>query len=86
VLPADVVALTEKLAENAHEVWAARRVAEGWTYGGQRDDGARKHPCLIPYADLPEAEKEYDRAAAVQTLKLILSLGYTIVPPRLPAR
>jgi len=41
----------------------------------------QQHPCLAPYADHPEAEKEYDRATAMQTLKLILSLGYTITRP-----
>jgi hypothetical protein len=78
-LAADIVGLTEKLAENAHEVWAKQRFEQGWTHGPRRDDSARKHPCLVPYADLPDEEKEYDRATAMQTLKVILSLGYTIV-------
>jgi ryanodine receptor 2 len=81
VLPTDVVALTEKLAENTHNVWAAQRSAHGWTYGPKRDEARQQHPCLVPYGDLPEAEKEYDRATAMQTLKLILSLGYTITRP-----
>jgi len=87
VLPTDVVGLTEKLAENAHDVWAAQRIAQGWTCGPRRDDERKQHPCLVPYVDLPEAEKEYDRATAMQTLKLILSLGYSISKPpsaRLP--
>jgi hypothetical protein len=70
--------LTERLAEHAHDIWAAQRLAQGWTYGPQRDDAAKRHPCLVPYADLPESEKEYDRAAAVQTLKAIVALGYRI--------
>lgn len=78
MLPDDVVGLMEKLAENTHEVWAAQRIAEGWTYGPKRDDVHQQHPCLVPYADLPESEKEYDRSTAMQTLKVILSLGYTI--------
>ena len=75
-LPADVLELQEKLAENAHEVWAAQRIAQGWSWGRARDDALKKHPCLVPYAELPEAEKEYDRSAAMQTLKLIVALGY----------
>ena len=77
-LPADILALCEQLAENAHEVWAAQRLAQGWTFGHQRDDVAKKHPCLVAYADLPESEKEYDRQTAMQTLKLIVAMGYRI--------
>ena len=78
VLPADLLALTELIAENVHEVWAASRLAQGWTYGPVRDDAAKQTPCLVPYADLPEEEKQYDRDTAMQTLKLIVSLGYDI--------
>ena len=78
VLPADLLALTELIAENVHEVWAASRIAQGWTYGPVRDDAAKQTPCLVPYADLPEVEKAYDRDTAMETLKLIVSLGYDI--------
>jgi ryanodine receptor 2 len=61
-----LAALTERLAENAHDLWAAQRLKDGWTWGAQRDDKEKKHPCLIPYADLPDSEKEYDRQAAMQ--------------------
>jgi ryanodine receptor 2 len=80
-LPAPLLDLTERLAENTHEVWAKQRLADGWTYGPRRDDAAKVHPCLVPYADLPESEKDYDRATALETLKAIMSLGYRIVPP-----
>ena len=77
-LPPDLRELTERLAENAHDIWAARRMAEGWTCGPKRDDDARKHPDLVPYADLPESEKEYDRSTAMETLKAIVALGYRL--------
>lgn len=54
------------------------RIAQGWSYGPERDDAAKKHPCLIPYEELPEAEREYDRNTAVETIRLILKLGFTI--------
>ncbi len=79
-LPQELLPLTERLAENAHDLWAAQRLAQGWSYGPQRDDKAKKHPCLVPYNELPESEKEYDRVAALGTLKAILKLGYRIVP------
>ncbi len=77
-LPAAVEDLMERLAENTHEVWAAGRVAAGWTYGPERNDKLKTHPGLVPYADLSEAEKDYDRATARETLKAILTLGYSI--------
>jgi hypothetical protein len=75
------MALTERLAEHSHDVWATQRIADGWTYGPKRDDATKKHPDLIPYAELPEPEKEYDRKAAMETLKAIIALGYRIVRP-----
>lgn len=77
-LPAELRDLTERMARNVHEVWARGRLAEGWTLGEKRDDARKTHPCLVPYEALPEAEREYDRATAVETLKLILSLGFDI--------
>ncbi len=77
-LPDSLTALTEKIAENVHEVWAARRIAEGWTYGEKKDAEHKKTPFLVPYARLPESEKEYDRNTAIETLKLISKMGYEI--------
>ena len=77
-LSPELLDLTEKIAENVHEVWAAGRIAEGWTYGETRSDALRQTPCLVPYGELPEEEKEYDRNTAMQTLKMIVSLGYRI--------
>jgi hypothetical protein len=75
----DLKPLLENLARNAHEVWAQTRIEDGWRLGPQRDDAQRKHPCLVPYDELPESEKEYDREMVNQTLKTILALGYQIV-------
>ena len=78
-LPPALRDLMERLAENTHEVWAAQRIKDGWTHGPTRDDAARRHPCLVPYADLPESEKEYDRRTATEALKAVIALGYRIV-------
>ncbi len=77
-LPESLVPLIEKLAENTHDVWAAGRIAAGWTYGKERNDAKKATPCLVPYSDLPESEKDYDRNTAVATLKAIILLGYSI--------
>jgi len=77
-LPEELKLLSEKLAENTHEVWSRARLSQGWTFGEQRDDRLKKHPCLVPYEELPEEEKDYDRNTSQQALKLILTLGYEI--------
>ena len=78
-LPEELLALTEQIAENVHDVWAVSRIKEGWTYGTVRDGAAKTTPCLVPYHDLPEEEKTYDRNTALETLRLITKLGYRIV-------
>ena len=70
--------ITEVLAENVHETWRAQRISEGWRYGEKRDDTAKLHPGLVPYSELSENEKEYDRLTAINTLKLTVKLGYII--------
>lgn len=77
-LPDAMNQLVEQLARNVHDNWALGRIKEGWTYGSQRDDKNKKHPCLVDYDELPENEKEYDRNTAVETIKLILKLGWNI--------
>lgn len=79
-LPPELVALSEIIAKNVHEVWSQNRLAEGWTYGDKRDDDLKQTPCLVPYEDLPEIEKDYDRNTALNTLKLIMKLGFEIHP------
>lgn len=75
----ELLELTEKIAENVHDVWAVSRIAEGWTYGPVRDDAKKETPCLVSYAELLESEKGYDRNTALETLKLIIKLGYEII-------
>ena len=77
-LSEELSGLVEKMAKNVHEVWAQSRMEQGWTYGKERNDALKKHPCLVPYEDLLEIEKEYDRNTAVGTLKLISKLGFKI--------
>lgn len=77
-LPDSINKLIEKLAENTHDLWAQQRINDGWTLGENRNDLLKKHPCLVPYEELPEQEKVYDRITAVETLKLIMAMGYSI--------
>jgi len=77
-LPKELEELVEEMSKNVHEVWAETRIKQGWTYGEQRNDELKTHPCLLPYEDLPEEEKEYDRNTSIGTLKLIMKLGFKI--------
>ena len=79
VLPKELNALAEEIAKNVHEVWSEGRMKDGWTYGEERDDAKKHHPCLVPYENLTETEKEYDRKTSQETLKLIMKLGFKIV-------
>lgn len=78
LLPEELDELVEKLAENVHEVWAKSRMEQGWTYGPERSDALKQHPCLVPYDELPEVEKAYDRDTALGTLKFIAKAGFKI--------
>lgn len=77
-LPEELSELIEQMAKNVHEVWAQSRISQGWTYGPERDDALKHHPCLVPYEELPEEEKAYDRDTSLETLKLITKLGFSI--------
>ena len=78
LLSDDLNELIETMALNVHEVWASGRIADGWKYGKERDDILKLHPCLVPYKELPESEKEFDRSTAISTLKLIQKFEFKI--------
>ena len=79
-LPPELTSLLEQLAENTHETRAEQRIKEGWRHGPERNDKRKEHPGLVPYAQLSESEKEYDRRTAGETLKLIVKLGFGLTP------
>lgn len=77
-LPEELLPLVEDLAKNVHEVFVQNRMKEGWKYGPVRDDAKKENPTIVPYEELPESEKDYDRATSQETLKFILSKGFRI--------
>ena len=77
-LPEELSLLIEQIAANVHDVWATARIAEGWQYGEIHDGELMNTPNLVPYDELPEQEKEYDRKTAMETLKLIQKLGFKV--------
>jgi hypothetical protein len=78
VLSGEILELVEFLAENAHDIWASERLRDGWTFGPERDDTKRQHPCLVPYTQLPDRDRDYDRTMVIASIRAILALGYTI--------
>lgn len=78
VLSRELHELAEVLAKNVHEIWAQKRMSEGWKHGPARNDALKEHPCLVSYEDLPESEREYDRSTAGETLRAIIAIGYRI--------
>lgn len=78
-IPEELEQLMEQIAENVHEVWSKGRMAEGWTYGPVKNELTKETPYLVPYSELPEGEKEYDRNTAMATIKFIIHLGYSII-------
>lgn len=77
-LPRDIEELVEAIAKNVHEVWAKSRINQGWIFGPERNDRLKQHPSLIPYEELSEEEKDYDRNTAKGTLKVLIKFGYNI--------
>jgi RyR domain len=77
-LSPEVLAITEILARHVHDTWVRMRLTQGWRNGPQRDDGKKEHPCLVPYDELPEDEKESDRQTTLATLRGLSALGFEI--------
>ncbi len=84
-IPADLINLVEQLAEITHDNWLKQRLADGWRHGQSRNDLLKEHPCIVPYEDLPESEKEYDRKISLGVVQAMLALGYRIESPASPA-
>ncbi len=78
ILPEELEQLVEEMSKNVHDIWAETRIKQGWKYGEERNDNLKTHPCLVPYEDLPDEEKVYDRNTSISTLKLIMKLGFKI--------
>uniref|UniRef100_A0AAX7TRD1 Ryanodine receptor 3 n=1 Tax=Astatotilapia calliptera TaxID=8154 RepID=A0AAX7TRD1_ASTCA len=73
--------LVDKLAENAHNVWAKDRIKQGWTYGIQQDLKSRRNPRLVPYALLDERTKKSNRDSLREAIRTMVGYGYEIDPP-----
>ncbi len=73
-----ITEILETLACNVHNQWMKGRLEAGWKLGSKRDDEKKEHPSLIPYEELPETEKEYDRQTVLTTINGLLENGFEI--------
>lgn len=46
--------------EASHESWMKEKIANGWTYGEIKDENAKTHPCIKPFAELPPLQQNKD--------------------------
>jgi len=69
----------ERLAEAAHDVWMDGKIRGGWTYAPVTDKAAKQHACLVPYAQLTEADKQSDRDLVAGIPGILGQAGYAIV-------
>jgi len=50
----------EATPEDSHRSWLKEKVANDWTYGPVKDADSKIHPCLVPYNQLPPAQRYKD--------------------------
>uniref|UniRef100_A0A6I8PDZ5 Ryanodine receptor 2 n=1 Tax=Ornithorhynchus anatinus TaxID=9258 RepID=A0A6I8PDZ5_ORNAN len=80
-LTASQEAMVDKLAENAHNVWARDRIRQGWTYGIQQDVKNRRNPRLVPYALLDDRTKKSNKDSLREAVRTLLGYGYNLEAP-----
>lgn len=68
----------ERLAVVEHERWMTKRMADGWRYGPERDNEAKRHPDLRPWSDLGEEERQKDRNVVLSLPEILADAGFRI--------
>ncbi|HYL40208.1 MAG TPA: RyR domain-containing protein, partial [Candidatus Binatus sp.] len=68
----------EALSEREHERWLRRKLKTGWRYGEPRDDARKLHPSIRPWAELPEEERDKDRAQVVGLPRIVEAAGLSM--------
>lgn len=59
----------------SHETWLKEKTKAGWMWGPEKNPALKTHPCMVPYDDLPEAQKLKDRlfVTTVQQMAAVLA-------------
>ena len=53
-------ALAGVTPEQQHQAWCLDKRVDGWVLGAAKDQDRKTHPCLVPYAELPEQQRRKD--------------------------
>lgn len=53
-------ALSGQTPADLHASWCEHKIRVGWVYGPDKDERLKTHPCLVPYDELPERQKDKD--------------------------
>jgi hypothetical protein len=69
----------DELAREEHDRWCSVRHARGWQHGDRRDDDRKRHPDLLPWAELPDARRQIDRDQVLAIPGLLQEGGYSVV-------
>lgn len=79
-LPEELQSVLELAAARVHDVWAAGKIEDGWQWGEKLDEERKHHPCLVPYEELTEHDREYDRRTAAATIQCLVEMGLINLP------
>ncbi|MGE5473617.1 MAG: RyR domain-containing protein [Ignavibacteriales bacterium] len=77
VLPDELLPLCNVLAKNSHDIWAAKRLSEGVTYG----NGENQNPYLVPFELLDDEEKKVNLITIQEPIKILMLMGFDVTPP-----
>jgi RyR domain len=69
----------ERLARMEHDRWWKERTAAGWVLGPQKDVDRRTSPDLVPWEDLSESVRDYDRETVRAIPEFLARVGYSII-------
>lgn len=73
-------ALNGEAPEQGHAAWSADKIEHGWVFGPVKDEALKTHPCLVPYAELPAAQRHKDFLFRTTVRAMGFALGLIEAP------
>jgi len=70
--------LLDLLARLEHDRWSREKIDAGWRYAPRREPQDRIHECLIPWDEMPDDLRQYDRQYVQNLPELLFKTGYAI--------
>lgn len=66
--------------EQSHVSWLNQKKLTGWKFGPVKDEAKKEHPCFVPYAELPAAQKRKDDIFVKTVREVATQLGLEVAP------